>query len=747
VFLDCAFWHITSAIKPEQFDRTHMQFDVIAVGDFRFPGGTSSALASEVSILANAGYRVALMAMEGNVLRYPHPMHPSLRKLVDEGRAWLVPPQMPIEASLCLLHHPQVFERWPHSPPCIKAEQTLMIVHHPLMDSAGEAYYDWVKIDAVARGLFGDVRWAPVGPKVRAQFSKANGAPKLHDSDWLNVLDCDAGALPRQGFMGARPQIGRHSRRDPAKWPADRASFLAAYPDDPNIDVHLMGFGAALEPIAGKLPKNWQVLPFGAMDPREFLARIDYFVYYHHPRWVEAYGRSILEAMASGAVPVLAPHFRPLFGDGAVYTAAENLRETVLDMHASPARYLAQARRGVDMARQIGDKAVLVDRVKRLIGAPSKKKAIVSIRARRPKVMFFTSNGVGMGHLTRALSVARRLPEQVDAVMLTLSKAFGLAQRDGIHAEYIPYHKSIDMPFEEWNIHLEREVKEALAFHQPDVFVFDGNVPYGGLVAALDAHPGLWKVWMRRGFWAPGMGVDTIGRETHFDAVIEPQDVAQAWDRGATTTHRRKTMPVPPIRYLRSAETQSRAEARAELGIPDDSLAVLVQLGAGNNFDMSHIRNHILGRLLATPGITVVLADWLIAAQTKNLPDAVIRVQEFPLSARFAAFDFSVSAVGYNSYHEVLAAGLPTLFIPNESGEQDEQHLRARYAAVHGMGFAASSTDIYAADAALTALLDADQRADIRAACASLNPENGAYAAARYVADLAMMRRQIKQSG
>jgi len=725
-----------------------MHFDVIAVGDFRFPGGTSSALASEVTALAKAGYRVALMAMEGSVLRYPHPMHPAIRKLIDDGQALLVPPTTRIEARLCLLHHPQVFERWPHQPLHIKADQTLLIVHHPLMNAAGTPYYDWSQIDQVTRALFGDVSWAPVGPKVRAQFAKALNAPKLHDEDWLNVLDCDAWALPRAGFMGARPQIGRHSRPDPAKWPADREGFLAAYPDDPQIDVHLMGYGAEQEAIVGAAPKNWRILPFGAMPPRDFLARLDYFVYHHHPHWVEAYGRSILEAMACGVVPILAPHFRPLFGDAAVYSAPEAVRETVLDLHSNPARYLAQVQRSVDTARTMGDVSVLVKRVERMIGKPAKLQSDeTGLPHRRPKVMFFTSNGVGMGHLTRALSVARRLPNHIDATMLTLSKAFGLAQRDGINAEYLPYHKSIDMPYEEWNIHLEREVKEALAFHRPDVFLFDGNVPYAGLLAALKNYPEIWKVWMRRGFWAPGMGEDTVGREKYFDAVIEPQDIAQAWDRGITVSHRSKTVPVSPIRYLRGAEVQNRAAARQALGLKADSLAVLVQLGSGNNFDMGHVRSHILSRLLATPDIEVVLADWLIADTTDNVPDTVIRLQEFPLSQRFAAFDFSVSAVGYNSFHEILMAGLPTLFIPNESGEQDEQHLRAKYAAVHGLGFAASSTDIYAADAGLSALLDAEQRNDIRAACARLNLENGAHEVARYLSDLAHTRRQIVPFG
>ena len=90
-----------------------MQFDIVMIGDFRFPGGTSTALASEVAILAKAGYRMGLIATAGSVLKYPHPFHPEIRALLDQGCAELLSAHQQIKTKLCVLHHPQVFQQWP----------------------------------------------------------------------------------------------------------------------------------------------------------------------------------------------------------------------------------------------------------------------------------------------------------------------------------------------------------------------------------------------------------------------------------------------------------------------------------------------------------------------------------------------------------------------------------------------------------------------------------------------------------
>ena len=62
--------------------------------------------------------------------------------------------------------------------------------------------------------------------------------------------------------------------------------------------------------ILGFIPANWVVYPFGSLDVVDFLRSIDVFVYFHHPNWVESFGRVIAEAMASGLPTILPTSFQ-----------------------------------------------------------------------------------------------------------------------------------------------------------------------------------------------------------------------------------------------------------------------------------------------------------------------------------------------------------------------------------------------------------------------------------------------------
>ncbi len=117
-------------------------YDIVAIGDFRFPGGTSSAVAEELRAQAAAGYRTGLIQLKGPVLKYPHPINPKVRACLDEGLADLLDPDAPVAARLVLAHHPSLFTHLPHRALRIEAEARLLIVHHPPFDGFGQPNYD-----------------------------------------------------------------------------------------------------------------------------------------------------------------------------------------------------------------------------------------------------------------------------------------------------------------------------------------------------------------------------------------------------------------------------------------------------------------------------------------------------------------------------------------------------------------------------------------------------------------------------
>ena len=715
-------------------------FDVVMIGDLRFPGGTSTSMAAEIEAQARAGYRTAVLALKSPVLKYPHPVHPQLRAVVEAGLAEMLDPDTPVEAGLVLLHHPQVLTNLPASQLRVRAEHRLLITHHPPFDSDGKPFYEWHRVDQNAAALLGSaVPWAPVGPQVRDQLLALGLGTTLWPTNWYNVLDPAAWAVDRKFDPKPVLVLGRHSRPELLMWPATREEALLAHPASAEFKDRVLGTDPVVARFLSPVPANWELLPFGTMDVREFLASLDAYAFFHHPRWVEAFGRTVIEAMAAG-LPVLLPQqFEALFGDAARYAEPMETSLVLREWLEEPTARMEQAERGRAAVADRFSHERHVDRVRELIGPPSARPRPRRIRPR--VVLFFTSNGVGLGHVTRALAMAKRCEPGIEPVFVTLSQAARLIEESGYAVEYLPFHAYLGADVNRWNHHLATELGEMVRFYDPRVIVFDGNTPYSGLVKAMQGAERAWTAWVRRGFWRAGSGSTALERESAFDAVIEPEDLAELVDRGPTTKQRSRTIRVGPIRLLDEAELLTRKEARRVLDLPPDGFCVLIQLGAGNNFDFSAVQERILARLATIPECVVAMLDSPIGYGAVSEQGGLRLLRQFPSSRYLHAFDCVVSAVGYNSFHELVLSGTPSLFVPNEHPMMDDQRARAEHAERMGWSLAARTVEIYRLSEKLERLLDPEERAAMRRAMAELPRRNGAVEAARVLAEMSLTAR------
>jgi hypothetical protein len=119
----------------------------------------------------------------------------------------------------------------------------------------------------------------------------------------------------------------------------------------------------------------------------------------------------------------------------------------------------------------------------------------------------------------------------------------------------------------------------------------------------------------------------------------------------------------------------------------------------------------------------------------------VVRLRAtFPMSRYFSAFDLAIAASGYNAFHELIAFGVPTLFVPMPR-DTDDQAARARWADREGLALAVAGAEDPELGARVGRLCDPEVAAGLRRRCEERFPGNGAAEAAGIVAALAAGHR------
>lgn len=161
----------------------------------------------------------------------------------------------------------------------------------------------------------------------------------------------------RHGLKRSRLVAGRVSRADPAKFPDN---FPATYEclglKRPRFRV--MGWSDALAAKfeSHRFGPQWELLPVAAENPAEFLRSLDLYIYGVGPRLKESWGRAVVEAMLTGAVPVIqggAGHMHRLLvhGDsGFVCDSVEEFGHYARLLQDEPERRQAMSRRAREWA-------------------------------------------------------------------------------------------------------------------------------------------------------------------------------------------------------------------------------------------------------------------------------------------------------------------------------------------------------------------------------------------------------------
>jgi hypothetical protein len=345
------------------------RLDVLIVGDFRFPGGTSAAIAHELRALRSTKCSVGLYHVNSTYLSVQRTAwHREIAAEVSHGGLHVLPQDADAEASAMFVHSPWILRQI--APTRLRAAVRILVAHHPPADARGQLYYDPRVIERHARRAFGgNFIWAPISGVCRDAFDTAGLTFCRLRMDWTNLIFVDDWGAARSRLIGDHPVIGRHSRPRDEKWPATRGALLEVFPTSGDIQVRLMGLSDKMKRLIGAPPDNWQTMEPDEIPVREFLNSIDFFVYFHHPDWVEAYGRTVAEAAAAGCIVILHPYLRRTFGEAGLYCQPGEALDLIRAIAADRARFAAVSARGRVVIDQRFGVTAYLDRLERVLAA------------------------------------------------------------------------------------------------------------------------------------------------------------------------------------------------------------------------------------------------------------------------------------------------------------------------------------------------------------------------------------------
>ncbi|HMU38043.1 MAG TPA: glycosyltransferase [Pseudomonadota bacterium] len=374
------------------------------------------------------------------------------------------------------------------------------------------------------------------------------------------------------------------------------------------------------------------------------------------------------------------------------------------------------------------------------------------------RIVNYAVNGGGAGHLTRLCAINRWirrytqvLDQRAEIYFLTTSEADTLLFSERFASFKLPSKTIVADAGIDKTTYLalaKQWVWHSLGLLRPDLFVVDTfpRGSFGELLSALDLCR--YKAFIHRSVKEEFLSrPDFAAMLPLYDLILVPEYEAET--QGTLKGIRRGQLHyVGPILIREKAECESRETVRRHFAVKNDALLVYVSAGGGGD---AHAESHlkiVCETLLQKPNVHVVIgAGPLYRGRSLHGPRITFLTQS-GVAEWLSGMDFAVCSAGYNSFHELLHAGVPTIFLPQEK-IADEQNKRAelaekRGAAIH-LHLPIEHPDFPSAlSCAVETIFDPEKRAAARLCATEIVPQNHAREAAQRLLSLLLPPRQLE---
>lgn len=357
--------------------------------------------------------------------------------------------------------------------------------------------------------------------------------------------------------------------------------------------------------------------------------------------------------------------------------------------------------------------------------------------AKQKRIVCYAINGAGLGHVTRLLSVARWMRRYASLLderppeifFLTSSDASDVLAEANFAAFKIP-SKTVARKTELNKLEYKRLAKHfvwnTLGVFTPDLLVVD-TFPSGSFDELFQVLDGPF----RKSFIYRKVKPEYAARPTFrsamrmYDSIVAPHAAKANAKNHFADVNSKVEFSGEVIQFERE-DFFDRDDARAKLGVPTDHKLVYLSAGGGGDPNAeTQIRTlvDVIGKLDKVH--LLVGAGRLFRGQRISAPN--ISWYDGPAIGKyFAAIDAAVCAAGYNTFHELLFARVPTAFFAQEKIADDQAE---RIDSAVNLGACKRINDFNdhrEIESAVEDLLNESMANELRNCCSEVIAENGA---------------------
>ena len=353
------------------------------------------------------------------------------------------------------------------------------------------------------------------------------------------------------------------------------------------------------------------------------------------------------------------------------------------------------------------------------------------------RVLFYTVNGKGLGHLMRALAIARRmrgLAPEARFLFATSCEDPGILWREGFHYVKTLAPEAVD----DHGLGRDRHRRMAAQFMRsifegfaPDILVVD-SFAYGSVGELRPFLDGPWRRVLVSNLFLLQRDIERYRESVRrYDLVVFPFHEDDAAGHPALEGLSRPVAFAGPIAGVRIDDLLPRADARATLGLPGNGPIVLVAAGGGGGGSVGPVLARAAAAMPLMPDLEFALLEPPLARQLPTIAWGrnVRIVRRVPIAPCLNAFDAAITTAGMNSAAELMTAGLPMVWTPLGPPSVDQKRNVDRWVA-GGIGQVPADESPLALAAALRQVLEPGNAARMRTAMAGSGAADGASRAA-----------------